>query len=102
MKLDAIDHRKPVTVNLKLDAATYDLAQRYKEYAATLGQQFNTDGQLMGAVILAFFKKGDPDFARWLRLQHHPAPKIEKKTKQKANGVDLSAPAKFSVDDVQK
>jgi hypothetical protein len=103
MKLDAIDHRKPVTVNLRLEAAIYDLAQQYKAYAASQGSHYKTDGQLIAAIVDAFVRRGDNDFRAWLRAQQHqPALKAEKKPTQKTNGVDLAATAQFSVEDAQK
>jgi len=76
MKLDAPDHRKAITINFRLEAATYDLVQQYEEYAKTLGQYFKTDGQLMTAVVTAFLtKKVSPDFFVWLKAQQMPVGK---------------------------
>ena len=98
MKLDAIDDRKPVAVSVRLEAATYDLAQQYKAYAQTIGQHFKTDGQLIAAIVDAFVKRGDKDFLVWLRSQQQPATK----PMQKPNGADLSAASTLSFEDAQK
>ena len=98
MKLAAIDNRKPVAVNVRLEAAIYDLAQQYKAYAKTIGQEFKTDGHLIAAIVDAFVKRGDKDFLTWLRSQHQPATKPGQKT----NGVDLAASSQLSVEEAQK
>jgi len=103
MKLDAPDHRKAITINFRLEAATYDLVQQYEEYAKTLGQHFKTDGQLMTAVVTAFLtKKVSPDFFVWLHTQQAPVVKTEKKAKQKINGADYSVDSKMSFEEVGK
>src|SRR5215475_6169805 len=102
MKLTAIDDRKPIAVNVRLEAATYDLAQRYKEYAATLGQEFKTDGQLLAAIVDAFVKRGDKDFLTWLRTQQQTGGKAKQKPTQTANGTDLSTASPLAFEDAQK
>lgn len=103
MKIPAPDNRPPVAITLKLDAATYDLVQLYREFRKEGGEHFTSDSQLIGVVSRMFFEKGDNVFTRWRKT--HPlkaatlAPvKVEKKVK-KANGVDLmpgTTPSSFS------
>ena len=97
MKLNTVDNRPPVAVNVRLDAAIYDLAVSYREYAEMKGQHFKTDGQLVSAIVEAFVKRGDKDFLTWRRMRAELP--VAKKTQRKTNGVDISPASPLPFED---